>query len=746
MTQRFLYLDYETFLFQPGCLAPPPVVLSYAYGSDPGALLHANFDRRELESLLWEALLDTNTVFVAYQAAMEWITTLAWRTEWAPLLFRSANQGRWRDPFIDEKLIRIGKGDHREVLNLQATLDHYLIPHKVDKTCKWRTRYGELWEVPCAQWPQEARDYALSDLAVRELHHVQRGRNEEKFFADSQARFRTSCSLHLTSAWGFPVDLEQAETLVTDTEARLERHREHCLQEGLVQAGFERGALKYTRKKEPAVVRLVKAYDAMGRDAPRGELTPTMLNAAYAEAGMPLLKPYTKRDKIKSRDIEQARKAGVPDDLLRGNYSLDAEACALSGDPSLEAYSEFGQATTIKGKAMRLVYAGRARKPIQCYYGVCLNTGRTSSSQGDDPAPGEGYTTYGTQIQNLMRAGEDGAWGQRECFVAPGYEDYLRHNPQWRKLKTLCAKDLTLLPDEVIVSVDFDAFEMRTWAQCCLNILGYSDLAAILNDTRRCPHIEMGTRLHDAGAHFNINGATWQDQFAWGYGLKKSDKKLLKNVRGLAKGPNFGLPGGMGWERLMDYCRLNYGVVLDEAQARFACAVWREGYREAQPYLDYISETVLGGGFGKGKKGSIVQFVSNRIRGDVGFCDASNGYFQGLAADAALAGYWGLAEEAYCRTDSPMYGSRPLAFCHDEALFAMKRQGLHEAAHRMRDVFVGRAQAYCPDVILTAAPAAMFRWAKVAGDPIYVKDGRLSSFEAGGELVTYEESFALGLQ
>lgn len=755
MALSYLYLDYETFLFQPGCLAPPPVVLSYARDDDPVRLLHANFDRWELEKLLWGALRDKNTVFVAYQCAMEVITTLAWRTHWVPLIFQSLRDGRWHDPFLDEKLIRIGKGDRREVLNLAATLDAYMIPHSVDKSSHWRTRYGELWDVPCDRWDVEApgaREYSEGDIAVRPLHREQRARNKPEYFADSANRVRTSVALGLTSAWGFPVDLVQAETLYVETQARIAKHKESLIAAQLLQAKFEKGVMKWSRKKEPAEKLITDAYAAMGREPPRGDLTAKMLNDAYEAAGMPLQTPYTKRDKIKDKDIDEAIQCGVPEELLIGNISLDAEACETSGNLLLEAYSEYGQANTILGKAQRLIDAAKAGKPIQAYYNPCVNTGRTSCSQGEGPAPGEAYSSYGTQIQNLMRAGEEYVdekgrkqqkWGQRECFVAPGFESFLLANPQWRKLKLLCAKDLTLLPEEVIVSVDFDAFEMRTWAQCCLWILGYSDLAAILNDTRRCPHIEMGCRLHDAGEHFNADGATWQDQYAWAYGLKKGDadaKKLLKNVRGLAKGPNFGLPGGMGWQRLMDYCRLNYGAVLTEQQARFACAVWREVYREAQPYLDHITNDVLGGKYGK--KGSIVQFISMRIRGDVGFCDASNGYFQGLAADAATAAGWALMEEAYERTDSPFYGARPLAFVHDEWLFAVRRDRLHEAAHRMRDVQLAAAQRFCPDVVLTASPAAMYRWSKVAGDPFYIKDGRASSLEAGGELIPYEESLA----
>jgi len=273
--------------------------------------------------------------------------------------------------------------------------------------------------------------------------------------------------------------------------------------------------------------------------------------------------------------------------------------------------------------------------------------------------------------------------GPRECFVAR--------------------------PGHAIVSVDYDAFEMRTVAQICYWVLGYSALRDILNDPRRCPHVEMGARLEDISV---------ED----GYKLKGQKRK---DIRGLAKGPNFGLWGGMGWMRLMDYCRQNYGVVLTPERAQKACRVWRELCPEAQPYLDWI-KTQIGSQYGS--KGTISQFVSGRVRGNVGFCDAANGYFQGLAADIAKAAGWRLCELAYEDTSSPLYGCRPLAFVHDEWLYEVPLDRLHEAGYAMSEAMCSIAMEYCPDVLFTASPAAFLRWSKSAGDPCLI-DGRLVTYE-----------------
>jgi hypothetical protein len=274
--------------------------------------------------------------------------------------------------------------------------------------------------------------------------------------------------------------------------------------------------------------------------------------------------------------------------------------------------------------------------------------------------------------------------------------------------------------------VDFDSFELRTWSQACIWVLKYSELANICNDPKRCPHIELGTRLWDAGKHFTGQGSSWAELYAWGYGLKQSDRKLLAKVRGNAKGPNFGLPGGMGAARLQDYCYSNYAVELTLEQAQRACQVWREVYPEAQPYLDWVSEQV---GKKRGSRNTIEQFVSKRLRGDVGFTDASNGYFQGLAADAAKAAGWALWKEAYVNKTSPLYGCRPLGFVHDEWLYEIPLDRLHAAAYHMAKVQQAAAQVYCPDVLISCSPAAMYRWSKSGGDPVHNKAGELICFE-----------------
>ena len=142
-----------------------------------------------------------------------------------------------------------------------------------------------------------------------------------------------------------------------------------------------------------------------GRTAPKGGVTPGMLKKAYTKAGLPMpeFNGTFMRAKVVPQDaIDDAIEAGVDEAQLEGNTRLNEESCYNSRDDMLAAYTRFGQATTKMGKVRRLKFP-----LIQCRYDPLKATGRTSSSQGDDPKPGEAWVAWGEQIQNQERTGDE---------------------------------------------------------------------------------------------------------------------------------------------------------------------------------------------------------------------------------------------------------------------------------------------------------------------------------------------------
>lgn len=292
-------------------------------------------------------------------------------------------------------------------------------------------------------------------------------------------------------------------------------------------------------------------------------------------------------------------------------------------------------------------------------------------------------------------------------------------------LKVTTREALVAPPGHVICGVDYDSFELGTWAQACIWMLGYSDMADVQNDERRCAHVEMGTTAYSKDAK-----GSWEERYAWGYALKRSKDPLIKDVRALGKVANFGLPGGLGAGSMVDYAWDSYGVALSEEKSKDLVASWRKNYREAGPYLETIKKMLASRE--RGARMTVRQHVSGRVRGMVGFCDGANGFFQGLAGDAATAAGVALAQAAYGDPSSPLFGARQLAFVHDEYLYAIPVRSaaqVHVAAYEMARIMRETAQAFTPDVRISCSPALSFRWSKAAGDPVYGSDGRLLPYE-----------------
>jgi hypothetical protein len=410
--------DFETFLIQPYMLAPPIVCMSYAQDDEEPQLRHRRDSR--LAAKLYEALTTPGCMMVAHNAAFECCCIMAAWPELTELLFAKLDAGEFYCTLLGEKLISVALGDHDREFGLDDCLERHHIELVVDKQCWWRVRYGLLATTPCELWPQDAYDYAVLDAeAARQLYRGQC--KYPKYIADNTARYETtprgghkvfvpgqtwaSVTLQLTSATGFPTDPEAAKVLLEETIVKLAEYEGELKRVGFLVPQRSKGVLSYTLKKAPAEGLMLQCFAAMGREPPRGPVSPTMLVKAYKAVGQDVEwvdKGKRKAKKVEEADIKDALENGCsPKDLL-GNIKLDEEACINSGHPLLLAYTRYKQADTLLSKVRRL------QKPlIQTWYNTLVETGRTSSSQGEDPEAGEPWTTYGMQIQNLPRAGDE---------------------------------------------------------------------------------------------------------------------------------------------------------------------------------------------------------------------------------------------------------------------------------------------------------------------------------------------------
>jgi DNA polymerase-1 len=289
-------------------------------------------------------------------------------------------------------------------------------------------------------------------------------------------------------------------------------------------------------------------------------------------------------------------------------------------------------------------------------------------------------------MQNPPRAG-----GIRECFVPR--EGFL------------------------FASCDYDTLELRALAQVCLVLLGKSSMAEALR---------AGRDLHLAFAA-DLMGIGYEQAVK----LKRAGDKTVKEMRQLAKIANFGFPGGMVSNTFVEYAR-GYGVTVDGRLAERLYRQWRIAWPEMDEYFKHAK--TLTGPAGEGK---LTQLFSGRVRGGVSYTAACNSYFQGLAADGATAALFVVSQECYTDPASPLYGSRPVIFLHDEIICEVPDVPGHpevasRAADRLAEIMIAEMRRYIPDVPVTATPNLMRRWYKGA-EEIRNAEGWLVPWEPQAE-------------
>ncbi len=266
--------------------------------------------------------------------------------------------------------------------------------------------------------------------------------------------------------------------------------------------------------------------------------------------------------------------------------------------------------------------------------------------------------------------------GVRECFVPP--------------------------PGMLFLACDYAAIQLRTWAQVCITLFGRSDMADVLN-AGEDPHTMFAAAV--LGEPYEL--------------VKARPKKEIYFPRQCGKVNNFGRPGGMGDARLVHAAMNQYGVEITLEQSRKFGRVWRQRWREAEPYLEYVRRRA---GEHGSKNARVEQLFSGRIRGRMGYCDLANTMFSALSYDAIKDAGYLVAKECYVG-DGVLRGSRIVNVIHDELLMVVPEQIGHECAVRASALMVKAAEKWIPDVPAKVEATLMRRWSKAA-EPKY-ENGRL---------------------
>jgi DNA polymerase-1 len=279
----------------------------------------------------------------------------------------------------------------------------------------------------------------------------------------------------------------------------------------------------------------------------------------------------------------------------------------------------------------------------------------------------------------------------------------------------------------VYANADYDGLELRTMAQACLNLVGESRLAQVLN-AGRDPHLAMAATML---------GLSYEDAKTQKDSPDKAIASRVDDARQAGKVANFGFPGGLGVEKLILFARKSYKVHLTEDKARDLKRTWLETFPEFRKYFNAVNAMM-------GPEGATFRhFYSGRVRGNAPYCAACNSLFQGLGADATGNALFLISEACYTPTPclacdgaangcgwckrsgmpgvSPMYGTRLVNYVHDDNILECPEERGHEVAHELVRNMVKGAAPYIPDVPATAKPQLSRYWSKDAKQ-VWIED------------------------
>lgn len=334
--------------------------------------------------------------------------------------------------------------------------------------------------------------------------------------------------------------------------------------------------------------------------------------------------------------------------------SVDKDAAILSGDDALYDYSLYGSAKLLRGRVER-AREGFVQR-LNTRYDPMKETARTSSTQPDEPLVGE-------QMHNFNRGKKDEALGLREVFCP--------------------------LAGNLFLYADGEQAELHSLAELCFKLFGFSRLGELLN----------------AGIDVHWYFAARSLGIEYEYIIQHKDEYAEHRDR--AKPLNFGLPGGMGVEKIILYSRKSYGVKFTEDEVKALKKLWLETFPEMRLYFAWISKQCSDDGF------THFHPITGFVRGGCTYTSGANHGFQHLMAyafkDAMVAVDFDCFEPG-----SPLWGFREWNEVHDEILMEGNAALCQAAAPRLKAVAEAAFNAWHPNFKTSFDPIICDRWSKKA--------------------------------
>ena len=657
--------DSETHLIAERQQAPRLVCVSYAFNEQVGLML-----RDDSYQFLKHNLDDPNVLFVCHNAAYDFAVAAANWPDLIPAIFAAYANNRITDTNVREKLARIARGTHFKAgdYRLADLVQHYLGKDRwAEKKAPdaWRLRYSELDGVPLDSWPEGARAYAIEDstdaLAVYNLQAA--NDNGRGFLEDEFRQARKEWWLHLAECRGLITHPERVAALDKRVRTRYEELQKILIADGLVRE-------KRTKKRADDPDGKWKAGEVLVEFPRKEKLARQLMFDTCKWLGLAPVLTDTAKKKLR-----KARKSNEEFEVTPNECALSSEACEkVSHEPDHDCHIE-------RGKCPQCLLADYGEYSGLCTY---ISTDLPILWKGVDGvihARFDGLKDTGRtgcKKPNLQNQKRDG--GVRECYIPrPGF---------------------------LFIDCDYDGLELRTMAQVCVSVFGFSHLADALN-AGDDPHLRVGAQ---------ILGISYEEAVR----RRADGDQQVEDARQTGKICNFGFPGGLGAASLVDYAWSNYRMRITEDRARQLKSIWINTFPEFQRYFEWIGSHIREDG-----KGAFKHLFSNRTRGESFFTQLCNSPFQGLGADATGNAGFVIAYACYVDKSSPLYGSRIVNYIHDQFILETPdNENAPAAAAELERLMCEGANEFLPDVPATAPPCLCRCWSKKA-KAVYDETGTL---------------------
>jgi len=649
-------------MIEPGGGAPPLVCLGWTkYESDTdqteSGILHHTDDVSGFLCEAFAEVVQKNGRIVNQNIPFDFAVVCHAHPELLPAVFDLYDRRLVEDTMLREQLFDIAKGALKRNRHSLQAIAKKRLGIDMDKVT-WRTGYDKLYGVPLAEWPEGAKQYAIDDTQIAiDVYMDQR----REVLEDEESGEVPNSVEQARAHWALYLmttwGIRTDGAKVSVFKRELEIHLS-AFEKALKKVGFIRENGTKDLKAIRGFLEGVKLPE--GVDLARTEKGAVSTSATALEDLLDALGERLVPDKKKDGrlPVEWALELAQHADKV---HSLELLAWHTSTQKLLSTY-------------IPPLEQG-AKHPVNARYRPLVETGRASCSS-----------------PNLMNLPKEP--GVRECYVPrPGF---------------------------VFCSVDYEALELHTLAQACLQLVGSSRLAEALNNGVD-PHLAL------ACEHL-LQGVSYEE----GKSIRKNQNhpryKEVVHARNVSKCANFGLPGGLGIKKLVAFCKAS-GIEITEDQAYNLKKAWLSQWPEMRDYFRMISNSLLVDE--EGEEFTVVeQLVSSRVRGNTRYTAACNSYFQGLAADLAKEACYAVAKACYVKGENDiLYGSRSVVFIHDEIIMEHPEETAHERAFEQARLMVEAGKPFCPDVPLKAEPALMRYWTKDAVE-VY-RDGRLVPWSEG---------------